>query len=1074
ASEEGAQPREAGRCNPRRGVPCAPRPAPRRRLGLRLRCRPCGRPEDAAVAPGAPARGADRRCCQGRRRAAAQVPAGRLVLGRRRTGEGRGPRRGGRRGGGGPSPSALRDPQSTGEARALGCRGGGARPWCGDDAGGQGGARPAAGPRRDPPQHAACQGPPRSRDGRLRGRGAARRPDPPAGPGPRPGAQREPGARGLRRGPSGQRWRPRPVRRGGCPRQAAEAAAQSRGGRGSELGLRAAPGAGWAHAGARSRAAREDARDLRGPRVPGPADAALPAAEGRPLQHQGHRLPVRRGLQAARDRGRLPRRRAGLRPDVPCRPPAGLRSHGRPRDSAQIEYLLWVPLGSWFGLARRAGAAELGLPGARGLAKALHGRCRRPEVLAQLRQATAADELGGTAAPASARRAPLPRALRSWHGLGRHGELDPEELKRQVWWGATADVMVEFGFDWDVAGYQQMCAALARYRDDAVVHYALASVERIFSWPSGTLFSGEGEYEAAPATNAAAAVCMRGSTVRVLVRHALNKTEICIAVAATSTMRDVRQAVACQLGRSDVVEAGRLVRPTGRAFVSYRDGEPLGRRRRLLFLGPDLAAARPPAVAVLPLQRAQHLMQELARICSGADFQRQVDAAHRSRRDEPTIKKIKGFLFVAECGKALESVGISGDRAGFCLMFGAVYELRSDPQVASLAREVEGSLRVKPGSWLCFPEAEGSESRELLAQEALVLARGTSAWSDPPSTRSRARARDPGRRCGPGDAVADGPRVLAGPPQRSARAVDREGARTSPRGGTARPAGAGAVAAEHMARAEARRPGEAGPERRSARPRVEAGGGPGEPQAAAAATSQPWAAGAKGELREPRGQAPRGQRAGAGAESPAGGALDGRSQRADERGRHDCADSPVGRGGATGVGSDGEGFERILSGSADSIDSSGAGRKGHRAGHDVPLWEGFAPVERLPRARERALQGWLLLSEDAQDAVPQADSGSGSRAASESTDSDLEEASRVIQEVTGQLVGLAEQLVVSPARQKREILARKRELVNSARYQAALRCIAQPQDSRSSAQLCDAAVAVTRKQLPRPKEGSDG
>ncbi|CAK0837753.1 unnamed protein product [Prorocentrum cordatum] len=527
--------------------------------------------------------------------------------------------------------------------------------------------------------------------------------------------------------------------------------------------------------------------------------------------------------------------------------------------------------------------------------------------------------------------------------------------------------MVEFGFDWDVAGYQQMCAALARYRDDAVVHYALASVERIFSWPSGTLFSGEGEYEAAPATNAAAAVCMRGSTVRVLVRHALNKTEICIAVAATSTMRDVRQAVACQLGRSDVVEAGRLVRPTGRAFVSYRDGEPLGRRRRLLFLGPDLAAARPPAVAVLPLQRAQHLMQELARICSGADFQRQVDAAHRSRRDEPTIKKIKGFLFVAECGKALESVGISGDRAGFCLMFGAVYELRSDPQVASLAREVEGSLRVKPGSWLCFPEAEGSESRELLAQEALVLARGTSAWSDPPSTRSRARARDPGRRCGPGDAVADGPRVLAGPPQRSARAVDREGARTSPRGGTARPAGAGAVAAEHMARAEARRPGEAGPERRSARPRVEAGGGPGEPQAASSRA--------------------------------VGGALDGRSQRADERGRHDCADSPVGRGGATGVGSDGEGFERILSGSADSIDSSGAGRKGHRAGHDVPLWEGFAPVERLPRARERALQGWLLLSEDAQDAVPQADSGSGSRAASESTDSDLEEASRVIQEV---------------------------------------------------------------------------
>lgn len=48
----------------------------------------------------------------------------------------------------------------------------------------------------------------------------------------------------------------------------------------------------------------------------------------------------------------------------------------------------------------------------------------------------------------------------------------------------------------------------------------------------------------------------------------------------------------------------------------------------------------------------------------------------------------------------------------------------------------------------------------------------------------------------------------------------------------------------------------------------------------------------------------------------------------------------------------------------------------------------------------------------------------------------------------GQLVSLAEQLTSSPARQKRQILARKRELVNSARYQAALRCIAEPLDSQ--------------------------
>eukprot|EP00913_Durusdinium_trenchii_P016576 g15581.t1 len=77
--------------------------------------------------------------------------------------------------------------------------------------------------------------------------------------------------------------------------------------------------------------------------------------------------------------------------------------------------------------------------------------------------------------------------------------------------------------------------------------------------------------------------------VQVRVRRAGGDTkeEVHVTVPSTASMLDVRTAVARKCNASFLHE-GRLVRNQGGVLVGYKDSEPLGGRRRLLFVGPPL------------------------------------------------------------------------------------------------------------------------------------------------------------------------------------------------------------------------------------------------------------------------------------------------------------------------------------------------------------------------------------------------------------------------------------------------------------------------------------------------------
>jgi len=74
--------------------------------------------------------------------------------------------------------------------------------------------------------------------------------------------------------------------------------------------------------------------------------------------------------------------------------------------------------------------------------------------------------------------------------------------------------------------------------------------------------------------------------VEVLVRHAIQeRSVVLICVASTANMRQVKDAVAVKLGRSEIAKQGFLVRRTDSDFACLEDTYPLGTCRNLLMMG---------------------------------------------------------------------------------------------------------------------------------------------------------------------------------------------------------------------------------------------------------------------------------------------------------------------------------------------------------------------------------------------------------------------------------------------------------------------------------------------------------
>ena len=287
----------------------------------------------------------------------------------------------------------------------------------------------------------------------------------------------------------------------------------------------------------------------------------------------------------------------------------------------------------------------------------------------------------------------------------------------------TSGTITEFGFSLDKDGFERMFAAVFRHREEERVREAARQVERALRLGHGMWFALEEPSFVLPDQDqgpAAAQLAQPEHEVEVRVRHAISGAEVRVVVSSAATFGDIRKALARSVGSGEVLERGRLVRRSGGDhFVSYKDGEPLGGKRRLLLMGADLPADLPGAAedqeeeedhadedeqadqaagsARLTTQQGRDLQRELRDAFGSADFQRELrvlrlSQPRTSRRFQQEFRR----MVLAVQGQVLPRYGLEGTPKGVMQMLEAFGPLGGDAEIQRAGPEIDRLLGLPP------------------------------------------------------------------------------------------------------------------------------------------------------------------------------------------------------------------------------------------------------------------------------------------------------------------------------------------------------------------------------------------
>jgi len=200
--------------------------------------------------------------------------------------------------------------------------------------------------------------------------------------------------------------------------------------------------------------------------------------------------------------------------------------------------------------------------------------------------------------------------------LDRHSGTAAElaDARQKLLLSAQSKVLKEHGFDQDGQGVNTMLQVVASHSDDADVVASLASAgaklgldvqENAAASPSASssraqIIAKEGGSEPAPsppppaptepesAASTPAEVSEAGEMVQLVVKHALKPADqVTLTVSTSSTIRQVREALAEHLGREDILKSVRLVKKSGGSFLSLPEKDTLGTRTSIMALGTD-------------------------------------------------------------------------------------------------------------------------------------------------------------------------------------------------------------------------------------------------------------------------------------------------------------------------------------------------------------------------------------------------------------------------------------------------------------------------------------------------------
>lgn len=190
--------------------------------------------------------------------------------------------------------------------------------------------------------------------------------------------------------------------------------------------------------------------------------------------------------------------------------------------------------------------------------------------------------------------------------------------------------------------------------------------------------------------------------VQVVVKSASNeKEEIKVSVLESATIKDVKEAVASQLGRPSILPTCRIVRKVGDGFVPFVDSESVGVRRRLLIEGVDSLKVSEVSAPSLTRAEALSMQKELLAGFLSSTWQRELEDIKRTHPDQKTAayrQAFKDHCFVVQ-KEVLLNHGFKDNEAGVQKMVQLLYGWsQADPEFREAGTQIDtllGTLSVR-------------------------------------------------------------------------------------------------------------------------------------------------------------------------------------------------------------------------------------------------------------------------------------------------------------------------------------------------------------------------------------------
>lgn len=184
--------------------------------------------------------------------------------------------------------------------------------------------------------------------------------------------------------------------------------------------------------------------------------------------------------------------------------------------------------------------------------------------------------------------------------------------------------------------------------------------------------------------------------VQVVVKSATNeKEEIKVSVVESATIKDVKEAVASELGRPSILPTCRIVRKVGNGFVPFVDSESVGVRRRLLIEGVDNLKTAEASVPSLSRAEALSMQKELLAGFLSAAWQREFDEIKSNHPDQTTSayrKAVKDHCFSVQQGVLLKH-GFQDNEKGLQEMVQLLFGWsQADPEFAEAGTQIDTLL----------------------------------------------------------------------------------------------------------------------------------------------------------------------------------------------------------------------------------------------------------------------------------------------------------------------------------------------------------------------------------------------